>query len=74
MQIITAQAIYDERDEFAQFSGTAMHALFEEVLGEPSPAGRTPISVDALIRVAGHPEDTDARRAARAVLRGLNLV
>jgi hypothetical protein len=43
--MITAQALYDEREEFARISGTDLHDVFRFLLdGEPSPAGDMPIS------------------------------
>jgi hypothetical protein len=45
---ITAQALYDRREELAEIDGNDLHALFEVLTGDPSPAGATPISADGL--------------------------
>lgn len=51
--MITAQVLYDARDQYAIISGLELHDLFRAVCGgEPSPAGRTPISIAALRQAA----------------------
>lgn len=53
MKTTTAQVLYDARDQYAIISGLELHDLFRAVCGgEPSPAGRTPISVAALRQAA----------------------
>jgi hypothetical protein len=42
--MITAQDLYDRRDETGEISGNDLHEIFEAICGDPSPAGRTPIS------------------------------
>lgn len=66
---ITAQALYDERDAHAQISGTDLHEVFRALLdGEPSPAGATPIDVDALISLMHATTDPDVSQFIQDVL------
>jgi len=46
--MITAQQLYDRREQFGEISGTDLHEIFQAVCGDPSPAGRTPIDLAAL--------------------------
>lgn len=41
MMKITAQTLYDLRDETEMIDGTGLHALFTFLCGEPSPRGAT---------------------------------
>ena len=45
---ITAQAIYDWREEEAVVDGIFMHNMFRKLLGEPSPSGYRSIDVKTL--------------------------
>lgn len=45
---MTAQDLYDRRDEYGEIDGNALHSIFALVAGDPSPAGRTPIDPNAL--------------------------
>jgi hypothetical protein len=48
--MITAQDLYDRRDERGEIDGQQLHGIFALVCdGEPSPAGRTPIDPQRLI-------------------------
>lgn len=50
MKTFTAQDLYDCQEEFGDISGTDLHDLFRFLCGgEPSPAGRTPISTLKLL-------------------------
>jgi hypothetical protein len=47
--MITAQDLYDRRDEYGEIDGQELHSIFALVCdGDPSPAGRTPIDPQAL--------------------------
>jgi hypothetical protein len=59
--MITAQDLYDRREEYAEISGTDLHELFQTLTGDPSPDGRTPISAAAL---SAHAADCRAGRNA----------
>lgn len=48
---MTAQTLYDIRDEFGDIDGLDLHWLFEQLTGDPSPAGRTLIDVETLCRI-----------------------
>lgn len=63
---LTAQKLYDWREETAVISGTELAQLFQELTGEPSPVGRTPISLSKLIDLAADGYD-DARLALAAL-------
>ncbi len=45
---ITAQDLYDRRDERGEIEGTELHEVFQFVCGEPSPTGRVEIDTAAL--------------------------
>lgn len=62
----TAQKLYDWREETAAISGSDLHTLFHELVGDPSPAGRTPISLEKLIALAESGYE-DARVALAAL-------
>lgn len=49
---MTAQDLYDRREEWGEISGTDLHELFQAVCGDPSPSGRTRIDVGALAAYA----------------------
>ena len=50
MKSTTAQVLYDTREEFGDIDGNDLHTLFRFLCdGEPSPAGRTPISEPKLL-------------------------
>lgn len=69
MKTIMAQVLYDLREKTAQISGTDLHDLFRSVLdGDPSPVGRTPISVDALIDLTQTTSDPDVAQFVRDVI------
>ena len=46
--MLTAQDLYERREEYGEISGIDLHELFQVVCGDPSPAGRTPIDIDSL--------------------------
>lgn len=75
METITVQAIHDERDEHAQFSGSDMHALFDTILADPSPAGRVRVALADIRRVAETQHEWrfggNPTAAARAILAAL---
>lgn len=48
---MTAQDLYDIRDKHGDIDGNDLHWLFEQLTGDPSPAGRTPIDAAALRRI-----------------------
>jgi hypothetical protein len=51
--MITAQDLYDRRDERGEISGTDLHEMFRKLLdGEPSPRGRTVIDPARIEKVA----------------------
>lgn len=50
--MLTAQALYDRREERGEIDGTDLHSLFADICGDPSPAGRTLIDVDTLAQYA----------------------
>lgn len=50
--MITAQDLYERRDEYAEISGNDLHELFHALTGDPSPAGRTPIDAGGLASYA----------------------
>lgn len=50
--MITAQDLYDRRDEYAEISGNDLHELFQILTGDPSPAGRTRIDATKLAAYA----------------------
>lgn len=45
---MTAQQLYDWREETSAISGMDLHMLFQELVGDPSPRGKTEIDVDKL--------------------------
>lgn len=45
---ITAQDLYDRREEYGEIDGQELHNIFRAILGSPSPAGRTAIKAEAL--------------------------
>lgn len=47
-----AQDLYDRRDIYGEISGSDLHDLFNALIGDPSPAGRTPIDPAALAAYA----------------------
>lgn len=47
MTKLTAQDLYDLREATGFVSGTDLQAAFTELVGEPSPKGKTPITVPA---------------------------
>ena len=63
--MITAQDLYDRRDEYGEIDGCDLHKLFQELTGDPSPAGRTPIDAAQLAQIAAESRaigDTDTAR------------
>lgn len=62
--MITAQDLYDRRDECGEISGDDLHAIFALVIGDPSPAGRTPIDPQALAIHANALRETYAAHKA----------
>jgi hypothetical protein len=50
--MITAQDLYDRRDEHAEIDGRDLHQIFQIVTGDPSPVGRTPIDAGKLTAYA----------------------
>ena len=48
---LTAQTLYDIRDEHGDIDGNDLHWLFQRLTGDPSPAGRTPIDAPLLRRI-----------------------
>ena len=64
---MTAQQLYDWRETTSAISGTDLHMLFQELTGDPSPAGDTPIPMAALALLA-EAGDTDAEAALFGVL------
>ena len=72
---MTAQDIYNLQDEML-IDGKDMHALFAELTGDPSPAGRTKIDMAAVAEIAKNGTATwyggaSAARAARDVMERL---
>ena len=70
-----AQDIYDLQGEML-IDGKDMHALFAELTGDPSPAGRTEIDMAAVAEIAENGVATwyggaSAAQAARDVLNTL---
>lgn len=61
-----AQELYDWRDETGAISGLDLHELFQALTGDPSPVGRTKISLDKLRTLA-----EEGWRDAQAVLDAL---
>lgn len=45
---LTAQMLYDVREAHGDIDGNDLHWLFEQLTGDPSPSGRTPIDPVAL--------------------------
>ena len=64
---MTAQQLYDWRDETGAISGTDLHMLFQELIGDPSPAGNTPILMADLAQLA-EGGDMDAEAALFGML------
>ena len=54
-----AQQLYNWREQTQEISGTELAQLFQELTGAPSPAGRTPIDIARMERIAA--ENTGAR-------------
>lgn len=50
--MITAQDLYDRRDEYGEIDGNDLHNTFRAICGDPSPAGRTPIDPSCLVEHA----------------------
>ncbi len=48
MHTINAQLLYDLREQVMPISGTELHEIFNALLGDPSPSGKTIIEVRAL--------------------------
>lgn len=49
MNQITAQELYDRRERLGEITGADLHTIFRALCdGEPSPVGRTEISLEAL--------------------------
>ena len=71
---MNAQNLYDRRDEFGEIDGRDLHALFEAVCGEPSPAGRTPIDATALAAYAAERRATYAAHVASGGVGGRDLL
>lgn len=46
--MITAQDLYDRREEYGEISGNDLHDLFQALTGDPSPTGRTSIDASRL--------------------------
>lgn len=69
-----AAYLYDWREKNMLISGNELAMLFAEVLGDPSPAGKTPIDLDALKQVAndnvGYPMGAWAQNALDVYLYG----
>jgi len=59
---ITAQDLYDYRELYSHIDGNDLHWLFQEVCGEPSPRGSTPIDPLKLHAIAPDSFDIAARR------------
>jgi hypothetical protein len=45
---LTAQDLYDRRDERGEIDGRELHEIFQAICGDPSPTGRTAIDTEAL--------------------------
>ena len=58
---ITAQGLYDRREEYAEIDGNDLHKLFDAVTGDPSPAGRTIIDAEARAEYAEQSRLLDGR-------------
>lgn len=65
--MITAQDLYDWREATAAISGTDLHRLFQDILGDPSPAGRRPIGLADIAELA-RDGDEDAMVALLGVI------
>ena len=63
---MTAQQLYDWRDETGAISGTDLHMLFQELIGDPSPSGHVAIPIAALVALAERGNE-DAAAALVAV-------
>lgn len=60
---MTAQDIYDRQGEIG---GEAVHYILQELTGDPSPAGRTPIDVEALRQLAADLGSLQAQHGTQA--------
>ena len=47
-----AQQLYNWREQTQEISGNDLAQLFQELIDNPSPAGRTPIDIARLERIA----------------------
>lgn len=65
-----AQELYDCRERYADIDGTDLHWLFEQLSGDPSPAGRTPIDAAALRRIGDENAAIGIGAFVRRVLEG----
>ena len=54
-----AQQLYNWREQTGEISGSDLALLFQELTGDPSPAGRTPIDITRLETISA--EDTGTR-------------
>lgn len=58
MSTINAQFLYDYRNTFASISGLDLSDLFDEIVGDPSPAGETPIHfIDEILKMCSRSVD-----------------
>ena len=65
---MTAQTLYDLRADFGDIDGMDLHWLFQQLTGDPSPAGRTPIDVEALRRIGDENASGDIGAFVRRAL------
>lgn len=66
-----AQQLYNWREQTNEISGTELHMLFQELIGNPSPAGRTPIDIARLETIAAEGTGTRMGDWANAALAAL---
>ena len=65
---MTAQTLYDARDEHGDIDGKDLHWLLQQLTGDPSPAGRTPIDAAALRRIGNENAEIGVGAFVRRVL------
>lgn len=67
--ILTAQTLYDWREQTGAMSGADLHELFRDLYdGEPSPSGRWELPMGRLRELAEQHADTYIGAGARAFL------
>lgn len=69
-----AEQLYNRRDERGEIDGQELHAIFQAVCDDPSPAGKTEISAEALASYAKGQRDLYAAHKASGGIGGEYLL